>query len=283
MIQRTTSFVAFQIVIPCTLLLAFPFLSPEFAFPAEKAPVEEAKEVKKADCACDKSAEKKDPKAWDKTLSFGFNLTDGNSNTVLLNSTAKIAREYKKDIWRFEAAGNYGEDKDSGDDEDGSDANQKNVSADGEYKHLLSERWYAGFGVSYLYDDVAEIDYRVILKPTIGYFLLKTDSLSLSVDVGPGYVFERVGREEEDYFAPRFSNRLDYTISKSARIFETTEYLINVEDSDAYIVNAEAGIEAAINSYLSLVISLKNAYDNTPADDKERNDFSMVTALQVTL
>lgn len=236
---------------------------------------------------CDCAKEKKDPSVWDKTISIGFNLTEGNSDTLLLNANAKASRDYENNVWLFELDGNYGE-SDSPDPDDPSapspkETTQEDATANAEYQRLLTERFYAGFGTKVKYDDIADIDYRVTLKPVLGYYLIKDEDIKLSVDVGPGYIFEKVGGIKDDYFAPRVSDRFEWKISETSKLFQTAEYIFDVSDSENYQVVGEAGIESAINSWLSLIVKAKDEYDNQPAAGKERNDFSLISGLALIL
>jgi putative salt-induced outer membrane protein YdiY len=226
----------------------------------------------------------KDPSAWDKSIAFGFNLSHGNSNTSLLNLDTKVARDFQDENWLFRVEGNYGKDEDKVDEHGGTDETTKqDVKGEVNYKHVLDDRLYAGMGTTVLYDKIADIDYRVTLTPNMGYYFIKDARLKLSADAGPGYIFEKTGGETDNYLAPRISNRLDFKVSETAKIFETTEILFDVNNSENTIINAEAGVEAALNTSLALVLSVKDNFDNVPASDKERNDINFITALKVTL
>lgn len=231
---------------------------------------------------CAKCLEPYDPTQWERSVAFGFNLARGNTDTALININAKAQREFESNIYRFELDGNYGEDKDK-ERAGGDKKTQENVKGLAEYKRLLSDRFYVGIGGAYLYDDISAIDYRVTINPVAGYFLLKDDEVKLSVEAGPSYIFEEVNNESDDYLAPRAAERFEYVISKTSKIFQSAEVLIDVDDSDNYIVNSEAGIKAAINSNLSLVVSAKDSYDNQPAVDREKNDLAVISALQFSL
>ena len=223
----------------------------------------------------------KDPAIWDKSVSLGFNLTDGNSNTLLLNSRVAIGRDYENNIWNFWLSGSYGEreTKDTGENE----TTQQDVKGEASYKRLFDDTYYAGFGTTYLYDKISDIDYRVVLKPVLGLFLVRNDDYKLSVEAGPGYLFEEVGEVEDDYFAPFVGERFDWKISETSKLYEKAEVIFDINDSDNYVVNSEAGLEAAINSSLALVFAISDIYDGVPAEGKESNDLVVSTALKVTL
>jgi len=244
---------------------------------------EKAAEMSKGNCetVCEDEA---DPSQWAKSVAFGFNLTDGNSNTLLLNLNAKLSRDYEDNIWNFEAYGNYGDSEvTSSSGEVVDERTQEDFKLETSYRRVLGERLYAGFTNEFYYDDIAGVDYRDTIFPHVGYFIEREEDFQFSVEAGPGYIFEKLEGDKNDYFAPRIGERIDWQISENAKFFEEASYTFDVDDSDNYIIEAEAGIEAAISSNLSLVFSVKDLYDNVPTEGRERNDLSVVTALQLNL
>lgn len=214
---------------------------------------------------------------WEKSVALGFNLTNGNSNTTLLNFNSKAEKKTDRETWRFELSVNHGETEN----EEGVDEKtHEEVLFDSEYQNFIDERNYYGLGVSFENDEVADIDYRVFIKPVFGHYFLKDEKYRFNIEAGPAYVFEKLGGEKEDYLAPRIADRFEWKISDTSKFFQSAEALLSVEDGDDYILNAELGLEAAINSALSLVVSVKNNYTNLPAEGREKNDVKFVTSLK---
>ena len=245
----------------------------------------ESEEVKKIICSechtCSECEKKKEdpPKpgveSWDLSLLLGYNLSTGNTDTSLLHGGAKAFRDYEKNIIRAEFAGARGETD--------NEKTEEKISANLEYNRIIEDPFYLGMGVDFLSDGIADVDYRVILKPVVGVFLIKNDIVRLSFETGPGYVFEKLAGMKNDYFSPRIANRFDWNIASNSKLFQSAEYLFNVDDGDDYLVTAEAGIEAAISSNLALVCSVKDIYDNIPAVGLKRNDVSVITSLKLSL
>ncbi len=230
----------------------------------------------------DPCAPKKEPGVWDKSLAFGFNLTSGNSDTTLANISGKFSRDYENNIWDFGMQYNYGEDKDrelSGEDK----VSRNDFRSNASYNRLLDERLFVGFGTKFFYDEIADIDYRVFADPTVGYYLLKDNTFKFKLEAGPSYIFEKVGGVEDDYLAPRVADGFEWVLSCTSKIFQTAEVLMDINDSENYLVNAEVGVEAALNATMSLVFKVRETYDNQPADGREKDDLAMITALKVTL
>ena len=230
----------------------------------------------------DPCAPKKELGVWDKSLSFGFNLTRGNSDTVLVNVGGRAHKELDNNIWDFSMSYNYGEDEKVGG-ETGDDTTRNDLRAAGKYDRLVSERAFLGFGATYLYDEIADVDYRVTLDPNVGYYLVKESGYQFRLEGGPSYVFERQGGEDNSYFAPRLGERFEWVISCTSKFFESAEVLFDASDSENYLVNAEAGIEAAVAVNLALVFSVRETYDNVPAQGRDKSDLAVITALKVSL
>ncbi len=218
---------------------------------------------------------------WTKSVSAGLSLTDGNSNASNFNLNGKLGRDYQNEVWRFEADYNFGDTKETPDSPRTETRNDFRVL--GDYRHIFNDVYFGGMGADLRHDEIADLDYRFTLSPSVGMYVIREDDLKLSIEGGPAYIFEEIGGESDNYLAPRIANRLDWKISDTAKLFQTAEYLFDISDSDAYLVNAELGIETTVTELVSLVVSIKDAYNNAPADGKERNDIAIISGLKLNL
>lgn len=230
----------------------------------------------------DPCAPKKEPGAWDKSLAFGFNKTSGNADTTLVNLAGDFDRDYEGNIWDFGFQYNYGEDDDR--EQSGLDNVSRNdFRSHATYNHLLGDQWFVGLGSKVFYDEIADIDYRVFVDPALGYYFIRDNQFKFKIEAGPSYIFEQVGGIEDDYLAPRIADGFEWALTCTSKIFQTAEILFDVGDSENYLVNAEAGVESALTTALSLVFKVRETYDNQPAEGRERGDLAMITAIKVTL
>jgi len=234
-----------------------------------------------ANSAMAQDATTQNTNAWIKGISAGLSLTDGNSNASNLNLNAKASHDAHGEIWRFEADYNYGDNKETPDSDRVETRNDFKIL--GDYRHIFDEVYFGGFGAELKHDEIADIDYRLSLSPSLGMFLIREDKMKFSVEAGPSYIFEEVGGITDDYLAPRMADRLEWQISDTAKLYQTAEVLFDVTNSDNYLINAELGIETTVTETISLVLTLKDSYDNTPAEGKENNDVSLVSGLKWTL
>lgn len=214
-------------------------------------------------------------KAKENSIAVGVTLTDGNSDT--LNGTASALHERKRDAytWRLGADYAYAEDSNV--------RTTENGKAYTEYRHLVSERAYLFGNAVASFDDIADVDYRLVISAGPGYYLLKSQPQTLGVEVGPAYIREKVAGEVSDQAAVRFGERYDRQLSPTAKCWQAAEFLPVADDFNDYLINAEIGVEAAINTSASLRLVVKDAYDSTPAKDREENDVTVIGAIACLL
>lgn len=237
-----------------------------------------------AECADsnDPCAPKKVIGSWDTSGSFGFNLTRGNSDTKLINLGLKAHKESDKNIYDFMSAYNFGDDENATTEELGS-TTRNDFRANGRYDRLLTDRWFTGVGSFFLYDEVADLDYRVTVDPGAGYYFVKNPDVNFRLEAGPSYVFEQQGGIENNYLAPRIGDRLEWILSCTSKLYQSASVLLDVNDSENYLILAELGVEAALSTNLALVFTVRETYDNVPAEDREKGDLQVITALKVAL
>lgn len=223
-------------------------------------------------CDCDGKKEKK-KRDYDLSLNFGFNLTQGNISTRLLTGGLDASKEVNKNIFKFTVFAAEGEQE--------SETTQRFIRSNLSYDRLLTDKFYLGGGTSLLADDIANVDYRSITNLAAGYFFLKEEDLKFSLEAGPAYVFEKLGNEKDNFAAARLANNFMWKFSETASLFQKTEFIVNTENANDFLIIARAGVQAALNSMLSLVFSIEDRFDNSPAEDAKRNDVIISSALKV--
>lgn len=213
--------------------------------------------------------------AFSSSLALGYTLNQGNTDSSL--ATAGWMTEGKWQEREVRAGADYMLGRESG------DTTADNARGFVGFKEMLKYDIYAATDGSVMYDNIADVDYRTILSVGLGYYFLRTDKANLSLDAGPAYIWEKVGGEKDDYLAARVSERFDYAISETAKLFQALEYLVEVDDSDSYLLTAEFGAEAQMNARLSMRLTYKVHYDSEPADDKKKSDRQLIAALVMSL
>ena len=85
--------------------------------------------------------------------------------------------------------------------------------------------------------------------------------------------------EISDYVALRIAERFEHHFGTKARLWQSVEFLPQVDDLRNFLVNAEMGMETALSPRLSLRVVSQDKYDNEPAPNSKRNDISLTTSL----
>ena len=216
---------------------------------------------------------------FDTSLAAGLTLNNGNSDNIQAHLSL-ITESEKEDLGsiRMGIEGNYGES--TVDDE--TETTSENAKIYAGAKKILSERTFLAYDFSALYDSVAEIDYRSVISIAPGTFLTKNESTTVSLEFGPAYVWEDVADISNDYAAMRLAQRFDHQFSETARIWESVEYIPDLEDFDRYLIVAEIGAEAALNAHMNLRVVLQDRYDSAPGEGLKYNDLSLISGISVS-
>lgn len=218
---------------------------------------------------------------WKNSVAAGLNLSSGNSENMAANLTLKTERisDDPHEI-RCEINLNYGE---SDNNDSGMVKDTDNGKALAIYKYKMN-RSYIYSDNSIFYDDMADIDYRLILGGGVGYFVISSDSAKLGLEAGAAYVKEEMNDGSgDDNISARLAFRHDQKLGDTSKLWLSAEYIPSFEDSGDYLANGEFGIEAALNSHLSLRLVAQDRYDSTVPADTENNDLSIVSSLVVNL
>jgi putative salt-induced outer membrane protein YdiY len=197
------------------------------------------------------------PPKWDLSLALGFTLTEGKWDNHELHLGADLT---------------YGETEDI--------KNNETARAFGQYNLLFTDRWYAYARAEALHDDIADVDYRFTIGPGVGYYIIKQTQTSLAVEGGPAFVYEKQGGDSTGYFTVRLAERFEHKFSDTARVWQTLEFLPQVDDFDNFIINAEIGAEAALTTSWAISVILQDTYDNQPAEGRQENDIKLISALK---
>ena len=228
-----------------------------------------------------------------RSLSLGASLTDGNSETMLANGSFLLTGE-KDSLGSFKTGleGNYGENKvrEVTVAADGSETEKKrdektvaNAKAYAEARKTLTDMTFASLNGSIVHDGIAEINYRAMVGPGLGMYLLKDDQRKLSVEAGVEQVWEEVDNHYDDYLALRFAEAGEYKFGTGGRIWQSIEYLPEASDFENYLINAELGVEAPLQGAMSLRVVLQDKYDNQPGVGLDRNDLALIAGISIKL
>jgi putative salt-induced outer membrane protein YdiY len=211
------------------------------------------------------------PPKWEKTAALGLSLTRGNSDTILFTGNVLGTKKSPVDEWNVGADASYGKNND--------EKNNETLHGFVQYNRLFSEKWYAYGRLDGLHDAIADLEYRFTLSPGVGYYFIKNESTRLSAEGGPAFIYEKQGTETRGYMAFRAGERFEHKFNDKTKIWQSLEFLPQVDRLSNYILNGEIGVDTALTQKLSLRTFLQDTYDNEPAPGREKNDLKLVSAL----
>lgn len=209
---------------------------------------------------------------WETTAGVGASVTDGNSDTMLFTANALTLRKWDK--------GEFSAGVDAGYGESDNEQNVGYVKGFGQYNYLFTDRWYGFVRAEALHDSIADIAYRVPLSVGAGYYLIKNDRTTLSVEAGPGYVWEKVGDDARDYATIRFGEKFTHKFSDRARLWQSFEYQPKIDAwTENYFLTGELGVEADITKRMALRVVLQDWYVSEPAPGRQANDLKLIAGI----
>ncbi|MBN2506581.1 MAG: DUF481 domain-containing protein [Verrucomicrobia bacterium] len=225
------------------------------------------------------------PKGWESAAAAGFSMTKGNSDNFLATLTINTSRKWERDEVLLGAGAGYGENKivKHKDPSDGEKTKtQDYLMGFGQWNHLFTERLYGGLRLDALHDSVAGIEYRFTLSPILGYYFVKAPRTTLAGEVGPSFLYEKRGGDSKGYMGLRFAERFEHKFSDRARLWQTLEYIPQVDDFDNYLVNFELGASTKITESIGLRVVFQDNYVSQPAPHRKCNDIKLVAGMDYT-
>lgn len=235
----------------------------------------------------------------------GVSVTDGNSDTLNVNVGIEHVCGTSDDVDQVAASAewNYGETED--------ETTTENALGEVVWTHTLSGDTYAYLAGSLFHDDLADLDYRLILGPGLGHTVWKNDAANLSLEIGAVWIREEskvassspatgslfastVGGAaalvasktdfEDDAAALRIAQAYHRTLSDNANMWQTAEYLPHFDDFDIYLLTVEVGVEASISSKSGLRLVVRDRIDSQAKDRGfEENDLQVLAGLSYKL
>ena len=218
---------------------------------------------------------------WKTSAAAGVTLTRGNSENFLATFGLDANRKWTRDEILFGASAGYGKTTVKSDTEpDEETTTDAFVKGSGSYNHLFTERFYGGLRLDALHDDVSDVKYRFTFAPVVGYYFIKEKKVTLSGDIGPAWVHEKVGdHNARGYLGLRAGERFEYKFDGGARIWQSADITPEVQDWENYVFNFEVGVDAPLTKALSARLVASNTYDSQPDEGREKNDFKLTAGI----
>ncbi|HZR15885.1 MAG TPA: DUF481 domain-containing protein [Verrucomicrobiae bacterium] len=233
-----------------------------------------------AAAAEDAKAPEPPKKLWESVASADLTLTRGNSRNFLGAITLNTKRKWESDELLLGAAAGYGKaTTKSSSGQDVTSETQDFLKGFGQFNHLFSERFYAGLRVEGLHDNVSDINYRFTVSPLAGYYFIKQTNTFLSGEAGPSLVTEELGHHSDTYMGLRLAERFEHKFGGGAKVWQTLEWIPQVDDFANWILNAEVGVSAPVTKSLDIRLVADDTYNNRPASGRLKNDLKILAGI----
>jgi len=202
---------------------------------------------------------------WDTSVNVGMNATGGNTDSVLLGLGFNTNTEI--DGWNhsISASTSYGE-------SDGEIITDKNEIKLGT-KRFVIDSGYISADTSFFRDDVAGIDYRLMIGPGIGY---QFDIDKTVNDVNLGVVYEL--ENSESIIGLRLYGKSVYVVTEDLRVWGSLEYIPNVIDWGDFRTDIELGVKVKAIEAHSIQAVVKDRFVSEPSDGKDSNDIELMVS-----
>jgi putative salt-induced outer membrane protein YdiY len=220
-----------------------------------------------------------EPVQWHGTLAAGATFDRGNTHRTAGAANLDAVRRAEVDRITF-GAGYIGErtrDADTGD-----DVTTKSQEFIGlQYDLFFAPKWYMLATSRAEKDRVAGLDLRLTTGVGLGYQFVETDELKANVELGPTWVSEHYegGENDNDYVAARVAWNLDWVLYTGLTFFHHGRALPSMEDWQDQFVATDTGLRYKLFGNFFGESKVHWEWDSTPAEDKKRQDLTVILGL----
>jgi putative salt-induced outer membrane protein YdiY len=212
------------------------------------------------------------PVTWTGTATMGLTVTAGNVNSVLTTGNLTTERKSRRDDLTMGADGAYGQVSGV--------QNVNSVHGCAQENHtFIDDTWYGYVREDALHDAMANVEYRVTSSVGAGYYFIKNKTTTFSSEAGPSFETEKLDDQIHNYPTARLAENLEHKIDDHAKVWENIEFLPPLTFPDAFLINAEIGVETPLTKKISLQTYLQDNYANVPAPGYKPNDLKLVSGL----
>ena len=217
---------------------------------------------------------------WEGNLDFGFSYINATADSSALASTLGLRRNRGPSRLRFDVSHFHSTNKSR---DESRETTSDEVSGQIRLEHDIFPRTFV-FGSQYAeYDGVENVSIRSISRAGFGYRVLETESAWISVDGGPGYVYERYfGGDSNDYPTIGLGAESDWKLPLLGATWHSRfDYTPSLLSGSDYLLRGETSLLVPLISRVSFKASLVNLYNNSPADDTEKNNLATLVGLSL--
>lgn len=166
--------------------------------------------------------------------------------------------------------------------EDGGRTTTDRTSSSFQINWIDEDPDYVGFALSFLRDDLADIQYRISPSLLVGRYLIKDERIQLSLELGPRYTVEQTGQGWDDYFSLLMAQRLEYKISERTSLDQSIEISTPFDEPDDYTLATKLALDTKLNDKLSWRWELVSRYESLPVIDRDHHDLLFTSGVALS-
>jgi putative salt-induced outer membrane protein YdiY len=220
-----------------------------------------------------------EPVQWKGTAVAGAAFDRG--NTVRTSGTAALDAVRRAESDRITFGAGYTaeqtEDQDTGD----TSTTKRQMFMGMQYDLFFTPKWYMYANARGEKDGVANLSLRLVTGAGLGYQFVETDELKFNIEAGPTWVSENYSDDTEslDYLAARVAWNLDWLFYPGVSFFHYGRAYPSLENRHDQLVETRTGFRYKLFGDFFGESKLLWTWDSSPAEDKKRQDLSVILGL----
>ena len=211
---------------------------------------------------------------WKGSLALGSSYQRSTVSKSGYTSNLKGSYYADKVNWTGSIYGSYAETE--GFQSDG----QVRAKSDYRYKFLGDNKTYIGLYNEIYHNSIKNIEYRLRLGPSLGYYFIFKEALKLDASAGTTITYEKADGETKSFGSLRLAGTYDHKISDTTSCYVSVEYNMSFDDSSEDDGSLVTGIKTRITDSISLNLEFRDQYENISSGrDARKNDITITTGL----
>jgi putative salt-induced outer membrane protein YdiY len=200
-------------------------------------------------------------------FNVGLVKSEGNTDEERYHIDGETTLRWPKDRLIFAINGDYQQ-------TDGDDTKQV-FNSFNTYDYFIDKQLFWDSGLSFEHDKFADLRLRTTVTTGLGYQIYDEEDLSLSIQGGPGYIWEDFyAGENDDYAAAIWALRYRQVLLPEWELeaFHNHRISLSLEEIENYIFISQTGLRVPIFDNFQTTIQVNFDWNNDPGAGASKND-----------
>lgn len=205
---------------------------------------------------------------------FSYIDTTGNSNASSLAFEGNAKTKWDDHIFRGHADAYHSSNNGT--------TSKKKWSTEFNYDYQFDEVYSLNYMIGYKENRFSGYDYRAYTGPGAGIKVMDEKEHKLDLQANMLYGKDKpVNREADNFFSSKLGAIYWWKIQENLKFIQEGTYRVKLGDAKNYVIYSKSAIESKINSTLSMGVSYKVDYVNTPPPPSVNTDRTFMVSLIV--